>query len=122
MEVIEQINLNPPPGQQVHFPLAAPMQMDLVSTWYRSEPARGTRGSGRFSLVYGNATVGVPTEFAIDLTEHSRARTIGRMAGIPIPGTGDYFFRIELREQGMEDWRVVSTLPLTISVQDNRPA
>jgi hypothetical protein len=42
-EVVEQLNI----PANVTFPIIAPFQTDLVSTWYRSDPNRGERATGR---------------------------------------------------------------------------
>jgi hypothetical protein len=101
------------PGN-IQFPTIAPLQLDLVSNWYRSNPAQGTRGSGRVSFLNPNGEAAAPpTEYAIDLRNYYRSRNIVRVAGLPIAGTGVYFFKIELRVDA-EQWREVARTPILV--------
>lgn len=109
-EVLETLTI----AGEVQFPTVAPLQMDLVSVWYRSTPEVGSRGSGRVSLLKPDGELAIPPmEFAIDLTNFFRARNIARIAGLPIAGIGIYFFKLELRtDAGL--WRQVAKIPLNV--------
>jgi hypothetical protein len=109
VEVLEQISVT----GLVQFPAVAPLQVDVVTVWYRSDPARGERGTGRFRLVNPDGSSTAETEYAIDLTNHFRARSIGRLAGLPIAGPGSYFFQVELRED--QRWREVARIPFFVA-------
>src|SRR6185369_420814 len=89
-EVIEEITLNPNPGQQLPFPGVLPIQLNLVSVWYRLRAEQPAQATGRFSFVLGDQVIGTPNEFAINLSAHYRGRTITRMAGLSIVGPGVY--------------------------------
>lgn len=113
-EVLEQVNVEGP----VQFPTIAPMQADVVSVWYRSNPDRGTRGSGRLTFVGPDRNpVGPAHDFAIDLTGYYRARTVTRLAGLPLTGAGIYAFKVEMRADVNGAWREVASVPINVTVQ-----
>jgi hypothetical protein len=111
VEVFEQLNIEGP----VEFPAVAPMQLDVVSVWYRSVPEQGTRGSGRCSLVGPTGSVsGKSVEYAIDLMTYFRGRTIARISGLSLSGPGLYFFKVELRTDPGQAWHEVAKVPLNV--------
>jgi hypothetical protein len=113
MEVVEQLGI--PPGLPV-VGVVAPVQMDMVTLWYRENPNQPARGTGRIVLNRPDGTLGPPITFGVDLTQFLRVRSIGRIAGLELRGTGDYFFKVELRIEGQENWIEVSRVPLTVAV------
>lgn len=113
-EVLEQLNVQ----GRVEFPTIAPLQSDVISVWYRSDPERGTRGSGRLTFLGPDKNpVGTPHEFSIDLTGNFRMRTITRLAGIPLQGPGIYTFKVEYRVDASGDWREVARIPLNVIIE-----
>src|SRR5437879_5131067 len=93
VDVIEQLNLS----AAARFPVVIPVQMDIVSLWYRSNIDVAERGQGRIALV-NPAGEEHAEEILIDVSEYPRARTISRSGGIAVSGPGTYRFRIEVRE------------------------
>jgi hypothetical protein len=112
-EVVEQLNI--PPGTEV-VGVAAPIQMDLVTLWYRENANQPARGTGRIVVTRPDRTASQPITFAVDLTQFLRVRAIGRLAGLELHGAGDYFFKVELRIEGQENWTEVSRIPLHVAV------
>src|SRR5579863_6818782 len=99
VEVVEQINGMPGTA----FPVVAPFQTDFVSTWYRSDPNRGARATGRIVLHNPDGSMHEATQFAIDLTAFYRAHVIVRSAGVGLVGTGVYYFVVDFRLDGQQD-------------------
>jgi hypothetical protein len=112
-EVVEQLNI--PPGVEV-VGTAVPIQMDLVTLWYRENANRPARGTCRIVAIRPDGSLGQPITFGVDLTQFMRVRAIGRIAGFELQGIGDYFFKVELRIDGQENWVEVSRIPLQVMV------
>jgi hypothetical protein len=112
-EVVEQLNI--PPGVPL-VGVVTPIQMDLVTLWYRENVNQLVRGTGRIVMIRPDGSPGQSIIFGIDLTQFVRVRAIGRIAGIELQGVGDYFFRVELRIEGQENWIEVSRIPLHVEV------
>lgn len=113
-EVVEQLNAMP----GTDFPVLAPFQTDFVSTWYRTNPERGSRGTGKI-VVHGPSGVAVEgAQFAIDLTEFYRAHIVIRSAGIQLEGAGTYYFAVSFRTNDQEQWHEVVRIPLNVAVME----
>jgi hypothetical protein len=110
VEVLDQLNVPTPPG----FPIIVPIQMDLVTAWFRGNPDVPERGTGRISLLMPDGSSTAAQEYVIDMTEFPRSRTITRSGGIIINGAGTYSFRVEVRDDGTADWRLAASLPLSV--------
>jgi hypothetical protein len=111
VEVLDQINI--PEGTA--FPMVAPIQSDLVSVWYRSNPNEPGRGTGRVSLVRPNGEKIVQKEYAIDLSVFYRGRTITRSGGFNVLEFGVYYFWIDVRQEGSEEWDNVAKIPVSVA-------
>ena len=99
----------------------APFQTDFVSTSYRSDPNTGARATGRISVHNPNGSAHEATQFAIDLTEFYRAHVVIRSAGMGLIGTGVYFFVVDFRLDGEENWQTVTRIPLNVVQVDGAP-
>jgi hypothetical protein len=119
VETVEQINAT----GVVNFPTLAPMQMELVSLWYRSDVATPARGQGRVTFLGPDGHETVPAQvFSIDLSAFVRVRSIAQLPGLPVTGPGMYYFQIAVLDQGNEEWRNVGRVPVQIAVQGNQEA
>lgn len=112
IDVVEQINI--PTG--VTFPAVAPVQLDVVTTWYRSDPATPERGTGRILVRYPNGESDEVSQYAVDLTSMFRLHAITRIAGLKLVEVGIYFLGIDVREDGQQQWRRVGDVPLNIEL------
>jgi hypothetical protein len=117
VEVVEQINA---PADAV-FPAVVPLQLDLVSVWYRTNPETPATGTGRVTLIPPTGEAGPPTEYAIDLSVFYRSRNLTRSGGIALGGLGIYYFQIEYRENAQAAWKIVSKLPLNVAAVTPNP-
>ncbi|SRR6266478_2542782 len=112
VEVIEQLNLAP----NTTFPVIVPFQMEFVSTWYRSDPNQGERGTGRLGIANPDGTAVAGNQFAIDLTAFYRAHVVVRSSGIGLVAAGVYQFVVDVKGEGREDWQTVARIPLNVAV------
>jgi len=118
VDVIEQLN----PIGPLDLPVIVPMQSDLVSTWYRSDPDMPVRGTARVSFVDPSGSSTALIEYLVDLTTFYRTRSRSRSGGFQVTRSGVYYFRVELRQEGESDWTIVEELPLNIEIVNSPPA
>jgi hypothetical protein len=114
VELVEQLNGNP----GIRFPVLAPFQTDFVSTWYRTNPERAARGTGKIVVHSPTGNAIEATQFAIDLTEFYRAHVVIRSAGIQLDGVGVYHFAVSFRGDNQQDWREVARIPLNVTIAE----
>ena len=112
-DAIEQLTIS-----GAELPAIAPIPMELVSLWSRTEPDRQARGRARVCLIEPDNSIQQPSfEIDIDLTAHERYRTRGRMGGMPIRAAGRYKFRVELQIEGDHQWREVARIPVQVVIE-----
>jgi len=96
----------------------APVQTDFVSTWYRSDPNQGERGTGRIVLNDPGGALLDTTQFAIDLTSFFRSRIVTRRSGISLVGPGVYHFTVDFKQEGQEEWQNVARIALNVTIAE----
>lgn len=114
VEVVEQINGAPGTA----FPTMAPFQTDFVSTWYRSDPNQGARATGRIVVRNPDGSTHEATQFAIDLTAFYRAHVVIRSAGMGLVGAGVYYFVVDFKLDGQQDWHPAARIPLNVALME----
>ncbi len=115
-DVIDRVTVGPV-GREVEIVLALPAE--FVTLWMRSDYSTPETAVGRLRLLApdGADLGGVP--FNINLDEpHVRARSIIRMSGLPLRGSGIYNFIVEVHKPEQEEWEQVSVLPLEVVLSD----
>ena len=110
LDVIEQINIpgTPAPNKAIGLTL------DLTSLWVREDPDAPEQGHARVRFVSpsGNELKSIQTN--VDLSEHERLRSRGRFVGLPAPEAGRFTFRVDLANEGTEEWNEVASIPIRI--------
>ncbi len=116
IDVLEQINLEggPPPAGEVG---TIPIQFEVISSWYRVPKDQPTKGRARFVFLSPDGNTLASREIDVDLSEHARLRTRLASAALQFRLAGDHIFRIQLRDEGHQEWMDVADLPLQINVQ-----
>ncbi len=98
--------------------LLLPCRIDVVSLWYRDELAQAARGKSRMRVLAPNGEAVAGGETDVDLTTFVRARTLSRLAALPVPvgasRGGRFMFIIELEQSN--DWVEVARVPLEVEV------
>ena len=109
-DVLEQLTVGaePTPG------LVLPIEYQVVSLWAREHKETGARGVSRITLIPPMGTERVLSELAINLSEVERMRHRLLCHGFEVPQTGRYYFRVEVQDEGEEEWRQVALVPLTV--------
>lgn len=119
LDILEQLNIQPPVLPSGAKGMIFPMQIEIISLWYRDRAKTGVKGKGRLKIEAPvNGTVGT-TDIEIDLTKNHRVRTRARLTGIPIPKdvTGYFYFVTEIELNGT--WIEVARIPLEINIQND---
>jgi hypothetical protein len=118
LDSAEQLNVEllPPTGDAPGVMLAA--RISIASLWYRSPVDQPAKANHRMRVIAPNQETVGQTDAVVDLTEHTRTRTISKLPALPVPkaafGGGWYYFVIELETNG--EWRQVAKVPLEFQI------
>jgi hypothetical protein len=93
--------------------VVVPVNMNLVTLWSRTADNEPCSGQARVNLIAPNGVSSRMNEYRIDLTQHSRNRSIFRFMGLPISGEGRYIFQVELLRENA--WIQVARTPLEVA-------
>lgn len=109
--VVEQLNISGEPGHVV-----IPMSLDIVTLWARAKVEAPARGRARVTFLSpSGVATDSPFEYDIDLSEHRRYRSRGRVQPLHIEEAGRHAFRVELQKEHETGWHQVASIPLEIS-------
>lgn len=118
--VIEQLTIlsSPIPGGLL------PHKMKIATLWIRSDANKPCKGLSRVSFISPSGRITGSVEPEIDLSKVERSRNIVLFDAVPIEESGRHIFRIELQNEGEDEWHQVALVPLTIvfSPQENQEA
>ena len=114
-EVLEAIQVltNAPPGD----PAILPFEGTVATLWARERPDQRVSGQMRIRLVAPDGKELGAFRAQVNLADVSRTRTISTISGLPFAGGGTYEFEVSWRLQEADNWTVVVSLPLDISIQ-----
>ncbi len=94
---------------------ALPIDLMLVSLWWRTEADQPENGKGRTQIIYSaNDQSLINMEYDIDLTKAPRHRLLGKLQGIPFVGSGIYQIVVQVFDESVDAWQNVATVPLQI--------
>ncbi len=111
-EVVEQIR-----GGGALKDGVALIQLELVTLWSRSDSTQPTQGRARVQLIAPDGKEHPEVQvYNVDLTSSPRVRQRLRMGGIPIRGTGNYIYQVEVEKDS--DWDVVARIPLDVKWEE----
>ena len=111
IEVVERLSVTGAPPNSV-----APVGMELVSMWARSVSDQPARARAKVRLLAPDGVqIGDTIPYEVDLTSHARSRNISIMGGLPIRGSGNHLFLVEV-EDG-DRWVTVAKVPLEVIIQ-----
>jgi hypothetical protein len=113
LDVVEQLNIPEEPNPKSGVVYA----LDLMTLWARSDLDVPARGRGRVTFLSPSGTINDgPFEFEVDLSEHHRNRTKGRLRTLHVGASGRHVFLVELQGEDETEWRQVAIVPLEISI------
>lgn len=92
---------------------AAKVELAIVSSWFRPDSEPGKQTKTRFRI-YDPRQIELSTsaELEIDLREHTRAVTVGRIHRMPLHGLGVYEFVVEQKVD--KRWTHCARIPLEV--------
>lgn len=92
------------------------INIELITLWVRKDLTSPTKGYSQVSILAPNSDVIVSFESDVDLTEFERLRNRGLIQGLSYKGEGIYNFQVHYKNNKKEQWKLVATLPLKISL------
>lgn len=121
MDALEQVTLQMPPPPPGIKGFVVPVRLELVSLWYRTNPAVGGKCTSRFRLVSPDGEELLNSEYQVDMSSHVRMRSRCQMNSLPVSSGGFYLFIVEQKDEGeREGWREAARLPLQVVVEQPR--
>ncbi len=90
------------------------VRLEVTSLWITSTPEGRGCGKIRVTFTSPSGQVAEPFLFDLNLSNTERSRTRMRFQGIPATESGRHYFKVELLEDGVDEWRQVAAIPLTI--------
>ncbi len=113
-DVVEQITVH---GElRGEDPAVAPVEMEVVTLWSRSDYDVPAKGAQRLTLFSPSGGVLAGGEQEVDLSQHRWFRNRARFRGLPVKGPGRYLFRVEQMEEDEAEWQHVTDVPLELVV------
>lgn len=97
-------------------------QLDFVTLWQRVPQDQPARARSRLTLLRPSGEPVRSEEMELDLSAHTRLRSINRIHGLGITGAGTYVFRVELRNEGESNWSQITNIPLQLILHQSNPA
>lgn len=119
-EVLEQITAKGPAMGAEELAMI-PVNCELVTIWSRSRDNRPCRGRGHLIFLSPTDAVMKEVEYDVDLTVHVRVRHRIGINGLAVREWGRHHFRVEVQDEGEQQWRTVSSVPLHILLEGERP-
>lgn len=95
-------------------PLLFAVEYEVVTLWSRMEEDTPIRGKGLIEVVSPAGTVLGEFPYDIDLTNSSDVRIRMKHNLLPVTESGKYSFRISLWDEGINQWKEVSSVPLKV--------
>lgn len=118
IEIAETFEIGGIPNDQA---VGVPLSLEMVSFWERSDRGTPETGRTRLSLAFPDGSSVAGGESEIDLVPSYRARTIVRMSGIPVKGSGVHHFGVELQDRETGRWTEVTRFPVEIVIAGTAP-
>jgi len=116
LDVLEQLNIKtpvvPPKAKGIFFP----MQIEIVSLWYRGFEEKGIEGKGQIRIETSNGNKIGSAGISINLTKSRRTRTRARLDGLPVPRVGSDYFYFIVEVESNSKWIEVARLPLEVNI------
>jgi hypothetical protein len=101
----------------VTYPANFLFDANLVTLWARQDRSEPNEGEMRVRLLAPNGDQLAMVSNSFNFQSSLRARVIGKFNTIRVAGEGVHEWEISYRQSSQEDWRIVASIPLEISVQ-----
>ena len=122
IDVIEQISMSAPtPSEQQSKGQiqvgTVPFNFEVVSLWSRAEESQPALGQCRVTLLSPSGPLGEANHVPVDLRKYERTRIRQRFGGLSVSKAGQYFFRVEYRDDGETEWCEVGAIPFKVIIE-----
>lgn len=115
MSLLENINVQIPPGIIPPANALAPMPWTIFSLWQRTDNDHGEAFEQRSALVTAAGATLLETPVAlIDFKASPLHRVVSQIVGMPIANAGSHNLKAFIREKGTSNWIEAGTYPLSI--------
>jgi len=108
--VIEQLTIQ----EEVEPRTMVACPMEAVTLWERADPEVSGKARARVRVSAPSGVSLGDVEYVIDLIDYQRFRGRVGFPGILVVEPGRYTVRVDLLEEGDDDWREVAAVPLTV--------
>lgn len=118
LDVLEQMAIRTLPFPADVKGIIFPVQMEIISLWYRGLSEDGAKGHARLRIIMPNNEEVSVTNIDIDLITSHRQRTRSRLNGLPVPKnvSGYFYFIVEMELD--HNWVEVSRIPLEVKLEE----
>lgn len=117
---LEEINVTFTKKNEVKYPenLSVPMNYEIVSFWFKGKKEELVKAQIEYSLISpdGKELVNKIQDIEIPINIR-RFRSRMKIAGLPVTISGDYTFRVKLKEESEKTFKLYSELPLEVKIQ-----
>lgn len=111
IDIVEQINFGV--KKEIDH---VPVQLYLVSMWWRTDQGVSESAYERFQIIAPDGeTLFTSPKIQIDLTLHTRSRTVIEVTGLPFKTNGIYKFVIQSALDEESEWINLALVPLEIN-------
>lgn len=92
-----------------------PINYEIVSLWQKSKEVKIAKGNIEYVFVDPDNKELLTSTQTIEIPHTSRRfRSRMKITGMPLTNEGDYVFRIKIKEDGTDTFRLVAELPLEV--------
>lgn len=117
IDIIEELQIVGPPLPQPGGQFVIPINFEVVTLWGRGQNNLPIRGYGRLLFIDPASNTLRSLDYEIDLSVFQRVRTCLGIIGLSVQNQGRYILRVQMRENGNEEWQTVANIPLNILFQ-----
>jgi|SRR3989344_7002205 len=120
-DVLEEINVTFTKNNDVAkypYKLNVPMNYEIVSFWFKGKKEELAKAQIEYSLISpdGNELFNKIQDIEIPINIR-RFRSRMKISGLPVTMSGDYIFRVKLKEDREKSFKLYSELPLEVKIQ-----
>lgn len=121
VDVIQASGELPPDGRKKEK-FIGPINIELVSFWYRENPAESEKGKFRMAILSpsGKKINQTAEEHVVNLADTKAATTILHISRLPYAGLGLYHMLVEKQDRKTKKWSKQARLPLDVKLAEEK--
>lgn len=116
-QVLEQIYLQvekKKDGEELTVPV--PFPFEWVTLWARLNKNKPMVGIAKDTILNPAGDVISEKEYKVDLSQYGRTRFRRKVSGLPVKASGQYKFITYIKNEKRNTWKVVSSVPIDITL------